>query len=88
MIKVRSTTKLSSKGQVVIPEKIRQNLKLRAGDSFLVYGKGDTIVLRAAPVPTDDEFEEILSKFGDFAKETRLKPSDIQKAIKKVRARR
>jgi AbrB family looped-hinge helix DNA binding protein len=88
MIKVRSTTKLSSKGQVVIPEEIRQNLKLRAGDLFLVYGKDDTIVLRAAPVPTDDEFETIVSEAQTYAREAKLKPSDIQKAIKKIRGRK
>ena len=88
MIKVRAATKLSSKGQVVIPEEIRKDLKLRTGDLFLVYGKEDPMVVRAAPVPTDDEFESIISEAQAYAIEVKLKPSDIQKAIKKYRGRK
>jgi len=33
-----ATTKMSSKGQVVIPEDIRKRLKLRAGSQLVVVG--------------------------------------------------
>jgi AbrB family looped-hinge helix DNA binding protein len=85
MIMIKATTKLSSKGQVVIPEAIRVNLKLKTGDSFLVYGKDDTIVFKAAPDPSNDEFEAILAEAKDFARKIRLKASDVTKAIKRVR---
>ncbi|MBF0490480.1 MAG: AbrB/MazE/SpoVT family DNA-binding domain-containing protein [Candidatus Omnitrophica bacterium] len=87
MISTKATTKLSSKGQVVIPESIRETLRLKTGDVFLVYGKDDTIVFKAAP-PADDEFEAIVSDFENFAKKAHLKPSDINNTIKKVRTRR
>ena len=38
-----ATTKLSSRGQVVIPEEIRNNLGLSEGDQFLVIGEGDAV---------------------------------------------
>ena len=82
---MRTTAVISSKGQVVIPEAIRVNLKLKTGDSFLVYGKDDTIVFKATPDPAKDEFEAILTEAKDYARTTKLKPSDIANAIKKVR---
>lgn len=36
-----ATTKLSSRGQVVIPEEIRISLGLNEGDQFVVIGEGD-----------------------------------------------
>ena len=36
-----ATTKLSSKGQVVIPEEIRKQLGLKEGDQFVVVGQDD-----------------------------------------------
>lgn len=85
MIAIKATTKLSSKGQVVIPEAIRVNLKLKTGDSFLVYGKDDTIVFKAAPDPLKEEFEAIMIEAKDFARKAKLKPSDVTNAIKRVR---
>ena len=38
--------KLSSKGQIVIPAKIRKELKLSKGDKLLLERNGDTIILR------------------------------------------
>ena len=39
-------TRMSSKGQVVIPKDIRENLKLKEGDKLIAYNKGDLIILR------------------------------------------
>ena len=36
-----ATTRMSSKGQVVIPESIRKRLDLKAGAQFLVIGDAD-----------------------------------------------
>lgn len=85
MIAIKATTKLSSKGQVVIPEAIRANLKLKTGDSFLVYGKDDTIIFKAAPEPAKDEFETILAEAKNYARKIKLSQADVTNAIKKVR---
>ncbi|MBI2403439.1 MAG: AbrB/MazE/SpoVT family DNA-binding domain-containing protein, partial [Gemmatimonadetes bacterium] len=42
-----ATTRLSSKGQVVIPEEIRRRLGLVTGVQFAVVGEGDVVVLKA-----------------------------------------
>ncbi|MBK7450772.1 MAG: AbrB/MazE/SpoVT family DNA-binding domain-containing protein [Anaerolineales bacterium] len=40
-----ATARMSSKGQVVIPESIRKQLNLQEGAQFIVVGEGDVVVL-------------------------------------------
>lgn len=42
-----ATTKMSSRGQVVIPEEIRSRLGFKAGTKFVVVGREDTLILKA-----------------------------------------
>ena len=39
-------TKISSKGQVIIPAKIRQKLKIKEGSAFSVFAADDMVVLK------------------------------------------
>lgn len=39
-------TRISSKGQVVIPKPIRESLKLKEGDRLIAYARGDLIIFR------------------------------------------
>ncbi len=41
-----STARMSSKGQVVIPEEIRKRLGLTAGVQFVVVGDADVVILK------------------------------------------
>ncbi|MBW2034796.1 MAG: AbrB/MazE/SpoVT family DNA-binding domain-containing protein [Deltaproteobacteria bacterium] len=47
-----STTKMSSKGQVVIPENIRKQLNLKAGAQFVVVGEKDVVILKNIAPPS------------------------------------
>jgi len=47
-----ATTKLSSKGQVVIPERIRKKLGLEPGTEFVVLGDKDVVVLKTVKAPS------------------------------------
>jgi AbrB family looped-hinge helix DNA binding protein len=42
----RATTKISSKGQIVIPREVRDALRWRQGDTLVVETKGHELVLR------------------------------------------
>lgn len=83
-----STTKLSSKGQVVIPEEVRKRLGLKTGDPFIVIGEDDVIILKSIASPSMKDFNHLIQNARQQAKMTRMKRSDITKAIAKVRRRR
>ena len=85
MIANIATTKMSSKGQVVIPEVIRKALGLKSGCQFLVLGENDAVILKAVSAPSKSEFKSLISKARIEAKNIGLKPNDISKAIAKVR---
>ena len=83
-----ATTRLSSKGQVVIPEEIRRRLGLKTSSQFVVVGNKDTIVLKAIAPPSMEEFERLLREARRQATIAVLKRSDITEAVRTVRANR
>jgi antitoxin PrlF len=78
-------TKLSSKGQIVLPLSIRQKLGLSAGEQFVVVGDKDTIILKKLELPDMTQFKQLVSESRKWAKKVGLKKSDLTKAIKRVR---
>jgi AbrB family looped-hinge helix DNA binding protein len=80
-----ATTKMSSKGQVVIPEDIRKRLGLKAGAQFVVVGDKDLVILKAISPPSMEEFDALISEARKQARKAGLKRSDITAAITKTR---
>ncbi|MDA8137906.1 MAG: AbrB/MazE/SpoVT family DNA-binding domain-containing protein [Desulfobacteraceae bacterium] len=83
-----STTKMSSKGQVVIPEAIRRQLHLKAGTQFVVVGEKDVVILKNISPPSIEEFDALIMNVRKKAKEAGIKKDDIKKVISKVRGKR
>jgi len=83
-----ATTKMSSKGQVVIPESIRQELGLATGVQFLVLGHGDTVMLKVIHAPSEGEFNAALASLRRRAKAAGRKRTDVAKVIADVRGRK
>jgi AbrB family looped-hinge helix DNA binding protein len=83
-----ATTKMSSKGQVVIPEDIRKRLKLTTGSQFVVMGENDVVILKTIKPPSMAEFDKLITKARIQGKKAGLKQSDITAAIAKARGRR
>jgi AbrB family looped-hinge helix DNA binding protein len=81
-----ATTKMSSKGQVVIPEGIRKRLGLKAGAQFVVVGDKDVVILKAISPPSMEHFDDLISEARKEAIKTGMKRSDIKAAIAKVRS--
>jgi AbrB family looped-hinge helix DNA binding protein len=81
-----ATTRLSSKGQVVIPEDVRLRLGLKPGAQFVVVGEGDVVILKIISPPSMKEFDTLVTKAKSQARQAGLKRADIAAAIKKVRA--
>jgi AbrB family looped-hinge helix DNA binding protein len=82
------TTKMSSRGQVVIPEEIRDRLGLREGSQFVVVGEKDVVILKAISPPPMEEFDQLVSEARKQARLAQLKRSDIARAIAEVRGRK
>jgi AbrB family looped-hinge helix DNA binding protein len=83
-----ATTKMSSKGQVVIPEEIRKRLKLKKGSQFVVVSEKDVVILKAISPPSMDEFDALIADARKKAKEAGMKRSDIEAAIVDARGRK
>lgn len=83
-----ATTKLSSKGQVVIPEEIRRRLGLREGTQFVVVAEGDVVVFKTIPPPSMEEFDELVGRAREAARRVGLRPADVRRAIGEARAER
>jgi AbrB family looped-hinge helix DNA binding protein len=82
-----ATTKLSSKGQVVIPEEIRTRLGLEPGAQFVVLGDDDVVILKLIQAPDLAEFEQLAVRARKAAKRAGLKKGDVDEAIREVRSR-
>jgi AbrB family looped-hinge helix DNA binding protein len=83
-----ATTKLSSRGQVVIPEEIRNRLGLEAGAQFVVVGEGDVVVLKALTPPKMSDFKGLLDEAQASAKKAGLTPEEVAEAIREIRSQK
>ena len=52
---------IGPKGQVVIPQEIREQMKIESGTKFAVYGRGDTIIFKRVELPTVRDFERLVA---------------------------
>lgn len=80
-----STTKMTSKGQVVIPEETRKRLGMKSGTQFMVIEAKDSVIFKIIQPPSLDDFEKLLAETRKQAKKAGMKKSDIPKAVKEVR---
>ena len=83
-----ATTRMTSKGQIVIPETIRKRLNLNAGAQFIVVGEGDVVILKAISAPGMEAFDALIQQARQQAKAAGLARADISKAISKARGRK
>lgn len=83
------TTKMSSRGQIVIPLDIRDEIKAREGTIFAVFGSRDTIVLKKIETPTKENLIKDLEKIArdgrKRAEKLGIKESDVPKLIHNLR---
>jgi AbrB family looped-hinge helix DNA binding protein len=84
--------KMSSRGQIVIPQGIREELKASEGTIFSVVSSKDAIILKKVSVPSK---EDLIKEIGAIALEGRkraeklgIKESDVPKLVQRVRKSR
>ncbi len=85
------TTKMSSKGQIVIPQDLREELDIEEGTLFAIMGTKDTIILKKLETPSK---ESLIKDLEDMAKQGRkrlesrgIKEKDINDLVHKARRR-
>ena len=83
-----ATTRMSSKGQEVIPEEIRDRLGLKAGTQFVVLGDRDVVILKAISAPSVKEFNDLIGQVRQQARRAGLKKSDVEASVARVRGRK
>ena len=83
--------KMSSKGQIVIPQEIRTEICASEGTVFAVISGRDSIVLKKIATPSK---EELICELKEIAKEGRkrleakgIKEEDISGIVEKSRKR-
>ena len=80
-----ATNRMSSKGQIVIPESIRKQLNLQEGAQFIVIGDEDVVILKKIIPPEMGEFDALIRQARSQAKSSGLKHKDIESAIARAR---
>ena len=79
-------TRISEKGQVVIPSSLRQEMGIKRADQFMIFGEDNTIILKKIEkLALKKTFDEIAKPLREVAKKAGLTKADVQKAIKDVR---
>lgn len=83
------TTKMSSRGQIVIPQDIRDEVNADEGTVFAVIGSRDTIILKKLEAPSK---EKLIKDLENIAKEGRkraeklgIKESDVPRMVERLR---
>jgi len=79
-------TRMSSKGQIVIPKALRELLGIKEGEVFALFGEDDTIIMKRVDLPTGEELEALLRWGADHARRKGIKRRDVQKAIEAERS--
>ncbi len=74
-------TRLSSKGQVVIPVELRELMGLEDGDTFAVYGDDDTVILKKLQMPSEQDFKRLLQWGEEFARRKGVSTDDGTRVI-------
>jgi len=79
-------TRLSQKGQVVIPTQIRRKMGLKEGTKFLVVGLEDIIVLRRLQLSEEKlKLKKLLAEARSSAKTHGLPDKEIERLVHAVR---
>lgn len=78
-------TKISSKGQVVIPLEIREKMNLVEGNLLLISQNDDSICMKKIELPKIKSWKEATKPFRDAAKKSDFSTDDLKKLIEESR---
>jgi len=78
--------KMSGKGQLVVPQKIRRKEGLKASDRFVAIGVKDGVLFKKVDIPkVKIEFESLSHDIREHLKDRNVRRRDVVEAIKWAR---
>ncbi len=80
-------TKISSKGQVVIPLEIREKMNLEEGNILIISENDDSICMKRIELPKIKSWKEAAKPFRDAAKKSNFSNDDLKKLIEESRVK-
>jgi AbrB family looped-hinge helix DNA binding protein len=73
--------KMSDKGQLVVPQDIRESLNLNPGERFVAFPIDDGVVFNRVEMPKMD-FEALAKDVARQFRKNKVRPRDVKEAIK------
>ena len=80
-----SIARISSKGQIVIPQEMRNQLDVKEGSIFMVSAQDSSICLTKIEVPKVKSWDEVTRPFRQAAKKSNFTKEDLSRLIEESR---
>ncbi len=79
-------TRISEKGQVVIPSSLRKEMCIKKSDQFMVFGERGTVILKKIePKAIKKTFDDISKPLQKATSQIGLTKNDLKRAINDAR---
>lgn len=78
------TAKMSSRGQLVVPESLRKRYGWRAGSTLLMLGASGGVLLQTLPVPDEREVERTMAETRVAAASVKARFRDAKRALDRL----
>lgn len=77
--------KMSAKGQLVVPEALREKAGFREGDRFVAMPVKDGVLFRR--IELREQFEQVSKEMREIFRKKNITPEDIDEAVQWARKR-
>jgi AbrB family looped-hinge helix DNA binding protein len=75
--------RLSSKGQLVIPQEMREQLGLKAGDEIVLHLVAGRLL--TVEVPELTPLQQALARLDEYTKDHPVTPAEVERALEEAR---
>lgn len=87
IFKMVNITKISSKGQIVIPLEIREKMNLEEGNLLIVSDSDNSICMKKIELPKIKSWKEATKPFREAVKKSNFSEKDLKNLIEESRVR-
>ena len=80
--------KMSPKGQLVIPQELRQKMRYKPGDRFVAFDLKEGVIFKKVEIPDmQKEFDKLAQEIAAQFKRQKVVPKDVSEAVAWARKR-